>query len=380
MQKTFGVAMAGIVLAAALSVSNPSAIASDLLTIGSPAPALNVEHWIQDGGGKFSPVTQFEPGKVYVVEFWATWCGPCVASMPHLAELQKSLGDKGVRIISISDEDLETVQEFLDREVRGSGSDPEEDKKTYRQLTSAYSLTTDPDQSSYQDYMEAAAQNGIPTAFVVGKDARVEWIGHPMELEETLKAVIEDRWDREAFAQEIKAQQEAEKAMQEIFALLQKQDFDEAVALIDATLEGKENLQLQMLKLQVLIASEKLDAAATHLQSLYKEQSAQPEVVNMMAWNIYELASQGRIEKGLLIDSSIVAAEAAAKSPAADKEEKASLLDTLAHLHFTNGDLDKAIELESEAVKLSGDRDREFIEGFLQELQELKKNGSQEKP
>ena len=62
--------------------------ADELLTIGSDAPAIDVEHWVQDGKGKFKPVTEFAKGKVYVVEFWATWCGPCIMSMPHLVELQ----------------------------------------------------------------------------------------------------------------------------------------------------------------------------------------------------------------------------------------------------------------------------------------------------
>lgn len=348
--------------------------AAELLTIGSDAPALDVEHWVHKNQDKLPPVTKFEAGKVYVVEFWATWCGPCIASMPHLAELQTQMADKGVRIISISDEDLETVEEFLNREVRQApGAQAEGTPQTYRELTSAYSLTTDPDQTSYHDYMETAAQNGIPTAFIVGKDAKIEWIGHPMEMDEPLNAVVEGKWDREAFAAELKAEQEAEKVMQDIFALLQKQEFDAAIAKIDAAIaDTPDNLSLNLLKLQVFIATEKADAAAEHLKKIFAQVGETPEVVNMVAWNIYEMASQGRVEKGPLIDAALAAGEKTLKN--IKDEDKASMLDTLAHLYFINDNLDKALELETAAVKLSGDRDREFIEGFLAELQELKKD------
>ena len=91
------------------------------LTIGAKAPALDVDHWISNGSGKYPEVTEFEPGKVYVVEFWATWCIPCIRAMPHIIGLQEEYADQGVQFISISREKLETVSGFLQQEYGGPG-------------------------------------------------------------------------------------------------------------------------------------------------------------------------------------------------------------------------------------------------------------------
>ncbi len=201
-----------IVMAAATS---GVASAADL-GIGSKAPALDIEHWIQEGDKAFKPVTKFNEGKVYVVEFWATWCGPCIGSMPHLAELQNQYRGQGVQIISVSDETLEEVNDLL-------GKDHPEVGKTFAEITSAYSLTTDPDRSVYDDYMEASKQQGIPTAFIVGKSGLVEWIGHPGNMDGPLEQVVNDSVDRDAFKAELKLQQELQEQMQKMAAMAARQ-------------------------------------------------------------------------------------------------------------------------------------------------------------
>lgn len=64
---------------------------------GKPAPPLALKEWINS-----KPQTLADlKGKIVVLDFWATWCGPCIASVPHTNELQKKYGDRGVVIIGV---------------------------------------------------------------------------------------------------------------------------------------------------------------------------------------------------------------------------------------------------------------------------------------
>ena len=135
--------------------------------LGDPAAALSIKDWVK---GKAVDV---KDGKnIYVVEFWATWCGPCKVSIPHLTELQKKLKDKRVVFVGVSDEPVAKVKPFVDKMA---------DKMDYI-------VACDDDRQSNDGYMVAYGQNGIPTAFIVGKEGKVLWFGHPMAgLEEMLR-------------------------------------------------------------------------------------------------------------------------------------------------------------------------------------------------
>jgi thiol-disulfide isomerase/thioredoxin len=146
------------------------------LKVGDPAPALTVTEWLQGDA-----VTKFEPGKVYVVEFWATWCGACIRSMPHLAELQIRYKDRGVTIIGFTSRDIQ----------KSSNSDEKVAafvKKRGPRL--GYPFAYAADDRTVDAWMKAADQHWLPSIFVVDGTGRIAYIGSPIFLEMALLKVL----------------------------------------------------------------------------------------------------------------------------------------------------------------------------------------------
>jgi thiol-disulfide isomerase/thioredoxin len=151
--------------------------AQPTLKVGDPAPKLQVGKWLQG-----DPVKEFQKGKAYLVEFWATWCPPCRASIPHLNDIHKKFKDKGLVVIGQNcwERDESRVAPF----IKQMG-----DKMTYR-------VALDDKTSNKKGYMavnwmEAADRDGIPSAFLVDAAGQIAWIGHPMELKDkTIEAAL----------------------------------------------------------------------------------------------------------------------------------------------------------------------------------------------
>ena len=146
------------------------------LGVGDPAPPLNLDQWVNG-----QPVTAGFEGGVHVVEFWATWCGPCRVSMPHISSLQEEYGEE-VTFIGVTNEDIGTVEAFLASESP--------DGRPWSEVIN-YRLVTDNNDATNIAYMQAANESGIPTAFIVGRDATIKWIGHPGRIDEPLRQVVE---------------------------------------------------------------------------------------------------------------------------------------------------------------------------------------------
>jgi thiol-disulfide isomerase/thioredoxin len=162
----------------------------ETLTVGDEAPAISVSRWI-----KGDPVDHLDPKKIYVVEFWATWCGPCRISIPHLTALQKKYREKGVTLIGVSvDQNRNAVVPY----VKEMG-----DKMDY---TVAIDDVPEGQVGRTADsWMEAADQRDIPTAFIV-RDGKIAWIGHPMAMDEALEKSSAKDFDIEVAARPYRAQ------------------------------------------------------------------------------------------------------------------------------------------------------------------------------
>lgn len=199
--------------------------------LGDPAPALEIAEWVKGG-----PVdlAAGKGKKIFVVEFWATWCPPCRTSIPHLTELQKKYKGDGVVFIGVSDEKPGVVKPFVEKQ----GEKME------------YVVAIDKDRKTSAGYMKAFGINGIPHAFVVDKEGRIVWQGHPMaELDETIGQILAGKYDMS----KAKKRAEAQTLLEEYYE----------VAADDSQKDRAEELEKKLVALDTeiggIVSGEKFD-------------------------------------------------------------------------------------------------------------------------
>jgi peroxiredoxin len=171
----------------------PSSRAAQL---GDPAPALSIGEWIK---GDAIDMAEAKGKNVVVVEFWATWCGPCRVSIPHLTEMQKKFEERGVVFVGVSDEDAPTVKPFVDNMG---------DKMEYR-------VAIDRNRQTSEAYMQAFGVNGIPHAFVIDREGRIAWHGHPMDgLDRVLDRLAANTFDLATERKRLTAQRKVQEYLE----------------------------------------------------------------------------------------------------------------------------------------------------------------------
>jgi thiol-disulfide isomerase/thioredoxin len=331
--------LAGLTLASSLLLS---CAAEATLTVGDKAPKLQTGKWIQG-----DPVTEFARDKAYIVEFWATWCGPCRVSIPHLNEIYTKFKDKGLVVIGqdVWERDESLVKPFVEKMG---------DKMTYR--VALDDKSSDEKGAMAKTWMEAAGQNGIPAAFLVNKQGVIAWIGHPMRLEEaTIQQVLDGSYDIQKAAAEFKQAQEStakrSALSRQLGKQLQAKEWTAAEATLkeiaDALPESQRD-SLDSVSLRILLGKQDFDGAGKLAEKLAEKMKRSAMMQNQVAWML--LTTQG--VKGAALDSAYKIAAAANE---ASEGKDAAILDTFARATFMKGDKAKAIELQEKAAKLAED-------------------------
>jgi thiol-disulfide isomerase/thioredoxin len=309
------------------------------LMVGDRAPALSIDKWVKGG-----PVTGYEKGKVYVVEFWATWCGPCIAAMPHLAELQKKHADAGLTVIGVTSRDSRNTLDAVERMVQDKAD------------VMTYTVAWDEDRETWNAFMRAAGQGGIPCSFIVNQEGRIAYIGHPLAMDATLEQVVAGTHDIEKaardYARQIINQEKLRPLRARLHRAIMQQDWDGAMTVTDEieALDPELGPQLAYQRFGILLSKGDYDRAYIFARQALEGPAAESaDLLNRMAWAIVD--PEGTVQTKDLD----VALTAAQKAVELTRNANHAYLDTLAMVYHLRGEHDKAVETQTRALELHPD-------------------------
>jgi len=345
-----------LVVVVGLAVAS-GGLAAPALKCGDKAPAFKVGKWVKGG-----PITKLDPAKIYVIEFWATWCGPCKQSIPHLTDLAKKYKDKVTFVgVSVWERPGADVAAF----VKSMGSKMD------------YNVATDTSNNYMAGaWMAAAGERGIPAAFVVGKENKILWIGHPMgDLDSVLAQVIEGKFDSAAFAEkrakELALEEKRTETATEVETLIKQGKSKEALDKLDkyiATDAEFENMAADV-RVKLLYAT---DEAAGYAYVRKLAEGPFKDNPYALTWLAGSVVDDSYKHKSPDYD---LAVSVGSRAVELTKAQDAYILSRMAEIYAKKGDIDKAVESLESAVKVaSSDKDwpKEAVDQLKSMLQEIK--------
>jgi thiol-disulfide isomerase/thioredoxin len=250
-------------------------------------------------------------GKIVMIDFWATWCGPCMAEAEHMVEINDKYGKKGLQIIGIS---LDTDREKMVRVAKEKGF-------TWPQYFDGLGW----DNKLWPDWGE----RGIPFTVLIAPDGTVAWKGHPARIDDAIETAFKETppqlVDPKVLAEATEILAKIENALdtQEHGAAIklmpkvpEKAKVDPGVAQRVADAQGKleEYADAQIAEIEPLVEEGNYSEAVTRLQDLAKSMGSLPSAAK----------ARKRANQILAMPEAKAAIEAQNKTRLADEELRAA--------------------------------------------------------